>query len=545
MSKVAQYLQEHLLGEVMTSTDARRYFATDSSIFTLAPSIVVYPRNENDVRKTARFAWQLAERGRTIPITPRGWGTDMTGAALGEGIMLVFPAHMNRIIELDQKTGVVVVEPGLNYGRLQQTLQTHERFLPPYPASIEFSTIGGAIANNAGGEKSVKYGVTREYTKMLRVVLANGEVIETGRLSKREVNKKFGLTTFEGEIYRSLDKLFEEHTETIARSVRAVTKNTAGYNIFDVKRSDGSFDLTPLFVGSQGTLGIVSEITCETEAYNPETVLFAAYFESVQAACDTVEALRQAPQVPSAIEFVDANLLSMVSELNPNQLKAVLPTSAPAAVLLVELDSPNDRHRKKTVKYIHKILEKHAEQFREETDPTKQTELWKIRHASATILAHAHNQAKPLPLIEDAIVPVEKLHDLLTAVYQLFKQAQVDVAVWGHAGEGNIHVQPFFDIGQLGDRQKAFRIMDEYYRLIIQFGGSISAQHNDGRLRGPYLAAMYGEEVYALFQKIKKLFDPYEIMNPGVKISITKDDVRPLLRSSYSLEHLYQHMPRS
>jgi glycolate oxidase len=172
MSKVAHYLQEHLLGEVMTSVDARRYFSTDASIFTLAPSIIVYPRNENDVRKTSRFAWQLAERGRVIPITARGWGTDMSGGALGSGIMLVFPAHMNRIVELDQKTGVVVVEPGLNYGRLQQTLQTHERFLPPFPASIEFSTIGGAVANNAAGEKSVKYGVTREYVKSLRVVLA-------------------------------------------------------------------------------------------------------------------------------------------------------------------------------------------------------------------------------------------------------------------------------------------------------------------------------------------------------------------------------------
>ncbi|MCA9328056.1 FAD-binding oxidoreductase, partial [Candidatus Saccharibacteria bacterium] len=165
MSKVAHYLQEHLVGEVMTSADARRYFSTDSSVFMQPPSIIVYPRNENDVRKTTRFAWQLAERGRTIPITARGAGTDLSGAAIGSGIMLVFPAHMNRIVELDQKTGVVVVEPGLNYGRLQQTLQTHERFLPPYPASIEYSTIGGAVSNNASGEKSVKYGVTTDYVK--------------------------------------------------------------------------------------------------------------------------------------------------------------------------------------------------------------------------------------------------------------------------------------------------------------------------------------------------------------------------------------------
>src|SRR6476469_3287577 len=184
MSKVAHYLQEHLMGEVMTSTDARRYFATDNSILQLAPALIAYPRNENDVRKSARFTWQLAERGRFIPITARGSGTDQTGASLGSGIMLVFPAHMNRILELDTKANTVTIEPGINYGKLQQALHTHGRFMPPYPSSVEYSTVGGAISNNASGEKSVKYGDTRAYVQSLRVVLANGEVIETGRISK-------------------------------------------------------------------------------------------------------------------------------------------------------------------------------------------------------------------------------------------------------------------------------------------------------------------------------------------------------------------------
>ena len=132
MSKVAHYLQEHLTGEVMTSTDARRYFATDGSILAVAPALVAYPRNENDVRKTARFTWQLAERGRVIPITARGSGTDQTGAAIGSGIMLVFPAHMNRVLELDTKSNTISVEPGINFGTMQQTLHTHGRFVPSY-----------------------------------------------------------------------------------------------------------------------------------------------------------------------------------------------------------------------------------------------------------------------------------------------------------------------------------------------------------------------------------------------------------------------------
>ena len=137
MSKVAHYLQEHLLGEVIVSPDARRYFATDASVLALTPAMVVYPQNEADVRKTARFAWQLAERGRVIPITARGAGTDQSGAALGAGIIMAFPAHMNRLLEYDDKSGVVGVEPGANYAKIQQALLTHGRFLPPFPASYE------------------------------------------------------------------------------------------------------------------------------------------------------------------------------------------------------------------------------------------------------------------------------------------------------------------------------------------------------------------------------------------------------------------------
>lgn len=545
MSKVAHYLQEHLLGEVMTSTDARRYFATDGSIFTLAPSIIVYPRNENDVRKTARFAWQLAERGRIIPITPRGAGTDQAGGALGDGIMLAFTAHMNRIVELDPKSGTVVVEPGLNYGRLQQTLHTHERFLPPFPASFEYSTLGGAVANNAAGEKSLKYGATREYVKSLRLVLANGEVVETVRLSKRELNKKLGLSTFEGEIYRALDALLEENKETLVKLRLGVTKNTAGYALAEVKRSDGSFDLTPLLVGSQGTLGIVTEATFETETYNPETILFMGEFDDMASAEKAILQLRALPNSPSALEMVDSQLLELVERLNPNQLKGIVEKPFPKIVLLAEFDDPAERVRKKMTKRATKIFTEFARRFEKATDPAAQDRLWKIRHASASVVAHSEGQLKAVPIIEDGVVPPEKLEEYVASVYKLFASAKLQAAVWGHAGDGNLHMQPFLDLSQLGDRQKAFRLIDEYYKLVIGLGGSTSGEHNDGRLRGPYLEKLYGAEAYSLFQKVKQIFDPYGTMNPGVKVNVTLDDLKPLVRNTYSMDHLYDHMPHS
>jgi glycolate oxidase len=154
MEKVAQYLRHHMLGEVYTDKKVLEFFSTDGSVLTLMPKVVIYPRRASDVRKLARFTWQLAEKGTSVPITARGRGTDQAGGALGEGVMVSFPGHMNRVIELTKDT--VTVQPGIIYRNLQDILKTHGRYLPPYPSSIDYSTIGGAVANNAGGRKQLQ-----------------------------------------------------------------------------------------------------------------------------------------------------------------------------------------------------------------------------------------------------------------------------------------------------------------------------------------------------------------------------------------------------
>lgn len=544
MNKVAHYLQEHLVGEVFTAPDVRKYFSTDTSILELVPAIVAYPRNENDVRKTARFSWQLAERGRVIPLTARGSGTDQSGAALGRGILLVFPAHMNKVLELDTRSGAVTVEPGVNYGKLQQTLQTHGRFLPPFPASLEYSTLGGAIANNAAGEKTLKYGSIRNFVDGLRVVLSNGEVIETRRLSKREISKKMGLSTFEGEVYRALDALIEENQDIIQSLSLDVSKNSAGYDLASVKDKNGSFDLTPLIVGSQGTLGIVTEATIATEPYNPSTTLIAAYMDDLKQAKDIVIELRKG-ETPAAIEVVDQHLLNFIQQSNPNQLKDVIQPPFPKLVMLIEFDDASGKQQNKLVKRATKILDKHGVKNQVETDPYKKEELWKIRHSASAVMAYNQANIKALPIIEDGVVPVERFDEYIEGVYNIFARNNLQVAVWGHAGDANLHMQPLLDLGQLGDRQRVFRLMEDYYNMVIEMGGSTSGEHNDGRIRAPYLPKLYGSEAYELFRKVKKIFDPYGTLNPGVKLDVQLDDLKTMLRSTYSVDHLYDHMPRT
>ena len=418
--------------------------------------------------------------------------------------------------------------------------------MPPYPASLEYSTIGGAVANNASGEKSVKYGDTREYVSGLRVVLANGEVIATERITKKELNKKLGLATFEGEIYRSLDRLLEDGAEILESAQPAVSKNTSGYNLKDIKGSDGSFDLTPLLVGSQGTLGIVTEVMLNTEPHDPTAAptVFMAHFDDVSQAQAAILELRQ-HALPSMLEMVDGNLLEQVHTANPSLLGSHIKAPYAAVTLCVEYDNSGERGHKRSVKKADKILQNYATEVIKSVDPEEQEQLWKIRQASAWILGRTDSRRKAIPVIDDAVVPVERLADLLLGAYELFKKHKITPAVWGHAGDGQIHVAPMLDLGEVGDRQTAFRLLAEYSALVVSLGGVTSGQSNDGRLRGPYLEKVYGSEMYDLFTKVKNIFDPYGTLNPGVKVGVSLDDIKPLLRKDYSLEHAYDHMPRT
>jgi FAD/FMN-containing dehydrogenase len=210
----------------------------------------------------------------------------------------------------------------------------------------------------------------------------------------------------------------------------------------------------------------------------------------------------------------------------------------------VEFDDA-DRQRKKMAKKAEKIFAEFATHHVRETDLAAQARLWKVRHSAASVVAHSEGHLKAVPIIEDGVVPPEKLGEFMDGVYKLFAASQLQAAVWGHAGDGNLHMQPFLDLSQVGDRQKAFRLLDDYTQLLISLGGSTSGEHGDGRLRAPYLEALYGADVYSLFKRLKQIFDPYSILNPGVKVGVTLDDIKPLVRSEYTLNHLYDHMPRS
>jgi FAD/FMN-containing dehydrogenase len=543
VNKVANYLQEHIVGEVLSSASVRKYFSTDGGVFEVTPSMVVYPKNVSDVRKVTRFSWQLSEKGHVLPVTARGRGSDQGGAAIGKGIVMVFPAHMNRLLELDTKQRLARVQPGMNYLAFQEAVKTHGLFLPPYPSSIDYATLGGSIANNAAGEKTVKYGDTRKYVDGLEVVLADGELIQTTRLNKRDLNKKKGLTNFEGEIYRQLDGVISDNWDLIQQHAElpGVSKNSAGYALGQVKRKDGSFDLTPLFVGSQGTLGIMTEAIIRLETYQPKTTLMVICFEDLTEANAAVAELLKLE--PSALEMVDKHLLETIGRISPNRLKGLIEPPYPEIVLLCEFDDEHKQGAKS--KKAEKLLKDYRTSYKVSDDYEEQQKLWSIRHSAAALITYADDELKAVPIIEDGIVPRDRLQEFITGIYALFEKYHLEVALWGHAGDANLHMQPFLDLSKLGDCQKIFKIADDYYDLVLKLGGSTAGEHNDGRLRGLYLPKVYGEEMYQLFQDVKKIFDPYNMFNPGVKIDVNREELTKHLRHEYSMDHLADHLPRT
>ncbi len=545
MSKVAHYLQEHLDGEVTTSVDVRRHFSHDASVLQIAPSIVVYPHSENDIRKTARFCWQLAERGKLVPITARGAGSDVTGAAIGSGIILAFTAHQNKILSLDGKKEVVEVEPGINFDKLQQTLLTHGQFLPAYPASIQYSTIGGAVANNSIGEKSIKYGDMKKYVQALRVVLANGEVIETGRLTKKELSKKMGLASMEGEVYRALDALIDENNDLITnvKNNLKAKHNSAGYNIFEVKNKDGSFDLTPLFVGSQGTLGVISEVLLKTEPHNPSTTLVVVSFNDLELL--SAELPKIIELGPSMLEMVNRSALQQVNAINPNLISQSTANINAAITLFIEFDNFKESTQKKLVKKLKKMMEKHGGNVAIVNELEEQNKLLRMRESISALFHHQYGQARALPVAEDIAVPVESLVHFMQKADLIYEKHGLVPASWGHAGDGVVRMQPVLNLNEVGDRQKFFKLPEEIYAAALEFGGTITASHGDGRVKAIHLPTMFGTEMLRVFEKVKLIFDPYGTLNPGVKVGVDTEAVKQLISSEYNLAHRHDYLPRS
>ncbi len=532
MSKVSEYLNRHLQGEVTNNDNVRRRFSTDGSLLTITPDMVVFPRSTSDLRKVARFSWQLAEKGRKLSITPRGGGSDQTGGAIGDGAIVDMRAHMDAILEVDEKQKLVRVQPGITFKSLNEALKLYELYIPSFPGSQAYSTLGGAIANNASGILSGKYGSTGAWVHQLEIVLSNGDVIQTGRLSKREVARKKGLQTFEGEIYRGIDNLLAD-SDALLGTLAADVRDNAGYNVVDVKQRNGSIDLAPLFIGSQGTLGIVSEVIMKAETLPSSPLVGAIAFTDHESARDGMDVLRYLE--PSTMELIDGKLFeTAIAQGNEYQFYSdALEHGSVASVVYFEFDDNSGHAKKKFGKKIAKHFSKLPAYLVLEKDESKTASLRELLHVPAFVSFSDQKNICAPGFLNGAFVPSGRFEEFANAVKEIEKKRHVDLPLSGHAYQNVYYAYPMLDLNKAVDKQKVFKLLEDWSLAVAEHGGHMIGEAAEGRLKAPYAYGVLDDDTNRLFQGVRSIFDPQEIMNTGVKQAPDKKELISWLRKDY------------
>ena len=521
MSKVATYLRGHLAGEVDFRTDLRAARARDAGILAIAPEMVVSPRNTSDIRKTARFSWQLSERGHALPLVARGAGYGINGSAVGRGAQISLAAHMNTIFEYDSKQRLARLQPGVTIQALQSALALQGTGVLALDGLDPRGTIGGAIADNAAGYLAGKYGSLAANVSQLEVVLANGDVLQTGKISKRELSRKKGQQDLEGDIYRGVETILEDYADEISTIHE---RDQTGYNsIARVRDRDGSIDLTPLFIGSQGTLGIISEMILRVDFRSQHLDTVALVFASADTARDMLDELRRF--APAFVKYFDATLVRRAVQVG---YKAPwfqeVGGKAPQAVILVGFDDFNARARAKGKKKLEKLCGGVADVSLVLDDDARASLSPLLDIARYSTLPDRAGVGMP-PLLSDWFVPPERFEDFTKALAALGNKLRVDLPIAVDGLTELVSAYPLAPIAQASDRQKLMRLFDETARLVHQYGGAIVGQHGEGRLLSRFAYECIGARRVDMYRAIRKLFDPLGTLNPGVK---QLNDVRQL-----------------
>ncbi len=495
-----ELLQEKIAGQVFTDPIRTGLLSTDGSIYRIQPAAVVYPASVEDVIQTIRFA---GEHG--LSVHARGTGSGLCGSALGSGIVLDFSKNMNRLLHVDVKNQWMECEPGYRPGELEAALSGKNLFFPPDPSSGEYASFGGMMATNASGAHSVKYGNVADYILDAQVVLSTGQVVVLSDIRNTPYPKL-------ADPFRGIYDLYTRHRTDIETAYPEIRCNTTGYNLRGLVK-DGLLDLSRLFAGAEGTLGIITRLKIRLLPKPGHDALVVAFFSDILSAAKAVQEIL--PLGPSGIEIMDKTLLNLAREYDP-RLKSHIPDGIDN-VLLIEFDAQTPEPCMERCGQTQRILTSrgYTQQSHIAVTAREKENFWAVRKAAVPILYKLKGQKKILALIEDAAVPTDRLVDYFKGIYAILNDCQVSFVVYGHIAKGLLHTRPLLNLKDPGDVEKLKPIADQTFDLVHSLGGAVSGEHGDGRLRSAYIQRQY-PRIFPLFLEIKHLLDPLNLFNPDI-----------------------------
>lgn len=545
MPTLIEELSKKICGEILSDEKTLLTYSSDRSPFRITPHAIIFPKTTKDVSEIVTFIATNKTAHPELSITARAAGSDLGGGPLNESFILGFEKYFTNFSFLGE---TACVQPGVYYRDFDKASLKNNLILPSYPASRDLCAIGGMTANNSGGEKTLAYGKTAEYVIGLEVVLDDGSLCTFSKLNRPELDAKLKLMNREGEIYRAIYELITKNYEKIINAKPHVSKNSAGYALWDVwdPHAD-TFDLTRLIVGSQGTLCIITNVIFRLIKPKPLSQMLAIFVDDIAILPPIVKTVLA--QKPEAFEVYDKTVLSVIFKSLPSffkllggnifkmaldflpEFKTIVSTGKiPNYVLTAELTGDDADEILKRLTTATNELKKMGVKSRITQGPNEIKKYHTIRRQSFSLLQNHHKNRQTVTFFDDLIVLPEKLPAFIPAIRKILDSyPSVAYSIFGHIGDGNFHIVPLMDLSDPTSRDIIEKMTHEINDLVLSFHGSITAEHNDGLVRSPFLQQMYGNDIYHFFEQTKEIFDPRYIFNPHKKVHA---------QLSYALDHI-------
>ncbi|OGI46864.1 hypothetical protein A2121_03020 [Candidatus Nomurabacteria bacterium GWB1_40_6] len=534
-------------------------YSHDASLLEVRPKIVLFPRDSEDVQNLVNWVnenKQNKEKYPNLSITCRCAGTDMSGGAIGESIILDFTRYMNKLIGGplpmdDISKWEIAVQPGMFYRDFEKITLEKGLILPCYTASKSLNALGGMYGNNSAGERTLKYGKMEDYILSAKVVFADGVERTVKPFPVKEISRQ-------EEIYKKVFDLIKQNEEEIIQAKPKVSKNSAGYYIWNTIQNN-IFDLNKFLVGSQGTLGIVTEMTLKLIPENKHSKLVVIFMNDLAPLGRLVDEILT--QNPETLETYDDKTMKLAVKFFPDFLKnkgffgmfkfmwsflpeffMMLTNGLPKLILLAEFAGEDEKSvNDKCLKLVEKIRDFKLKVRITESE-TEANKYWDIRRESFALLRKHIKGMRTAPFIDDIIVRPEFLPKFLPELNSILNKYNLTFTLAGHAGDGNFHIIPLMDFKRSDTAKIIIELGEAVYDLVLKYHGSITAEHNDGLIRTPYLRKMYGDKIIGIFEKIKEIFDPKNIFNPGKKIATSNlGGTKEYIASHIAIEHKAIH----